>query len=135
MRSAAALCLVALAVAGCGSAPQDSSKDFKGDERAVAAVIENLESSSRKDDEGKICTKLLTPSLLEDLQKQGTNCRTAVREALKDTDSFDVQVDDVTIRGTRATVKVTSGSGSNKKTDTLELERLGNAWRIDSLGS
>jgi Putative lumazine-binding len=135
VRSAAAFCLVALAVIGCGSAPKDSSKDFKGDERAVAAVIENLESTSRKDDEAKICTKLLMPSLLDALKKQGTNCKTAVREALKDTDSFDLTVDDVTIRGTQATVKVTSGSGSDKKTDTLELERTGNAWRIVSLGS
>lgn len=135
MRCAAAFCLVALAVIGCGSAPKDSSKDFKGDERAVAAVIENLESTSRKEDEAKICTKLLMPSLLEALKKQGTNCKTAVREALKDTDSFDLTVDDVTIRGTKAIVKVTSGSGSDKKTDTLELERVGNAWRIVSLGS
>ncbi|MEA2233069.1 MAG: hypothetical protein QOD83_2885 [Solirubrobacteraceae bacterium] len=134
MRSAAAFCLVALAVAGCGAAPKDSSKDFKGDERAVAAVVENLESAARKDDEGKICTKLLTPSLLDTLKRQGTTCKTAVREALKDTDSFDLQVDDVTIRGTKAIVQVTSGSGSNKKTDTLELERIGNAWQIASLG-
>jgi hypothetical protein len=135
VRSAVALCLVSLTVGGCGSAPEDSSKEFKGDERAVAAVVENLESTSRKDDEATICTKLLTPSLLGTLQKQGTNCKTAVREALKDADSFDLQVDDVTIRGTKASVKVTSGSGSNKKTDTLGLERLGNAWRIASLGS
>jgi hypothetical protein len=125
---------VGLAVAGCGSTAKDSSKDFKGDERAVAAVIENLESTARKNDEAKICTTLLTPSLLDALKKQGTNCKTAVREALKDTDSFDLQVDDVTIRGTKATAKVTSGTGSNKKTDTLELERIGNAWKIASLG-
>lgn len=134
MRFAAAFCVVALAVAGCGSTPKDSSKDFKGDERTVAAVIENLESTARKDDEGKICTRLLTPSLLETLQQQGTNCKTAVREALKDTDSFDLQVEDVTIRGDTATVKVTSGSGSNKKTDMLEVERTGKVWKIASLG-
>jgi hypothetical protein len=135
VRCAAALCLVALAVVGCGSAPKDSSKDFKGDERAVAAVVEDLETTARKEDEAKICTKLLSPSLLRALSKQGTNCRTAVRDAVKDTDSFDVQVDDVTIRATKATVKVTSGSGSNEKSDTLELERIGNAWKIASLGS
>ena len=135
MRFAAVLCLVALAVAGCAATPKDSSKDFKGDERAVAAVVENLESAARKDDAGKICTRLLTPSLLAALQRAGSNCKTAIREALKDTDSFDLQVDDVTIRGTKASVKVTSGSGSKKKTDTLELERIGNAWRIVSLGS
>jgi hypothetical protein len=126
---------VALAVVGCGSTPKDSSKDFKGDERAVAAVVENLENTARKDDAAKICTKLLAPSLLAALRKQGTNCKTGVREALKDTDSFDLQVDDVTIRGTKATVKITSGTGSNKKTDTLELDKVGNAWKISSLGN
>jgi hypothetical protein len=134
VRFAAAFCLVAVAVAGCGATPKDSSKDFKGDERTVAAVVEKLESTARKGDEAKICTQLLTPSLLDTLSKQGTNCKTAVREALKDTDSFDLQVQAVTIRGDKATVKVTSGSGSNKKTDTLELERVGNAWKIASLG-
>ena len=132
MRSAAAFCIVALAVVGCGAAPKDSSKDFKGDERAVAAVVENLENTARKEDETKICTRLLSPSLLEALRKQGTNCKTAVREALKDTDSFDLQVEDVTIRGAKAAVKVTSGS--DKKTDTLELEKVGDAWKISSLG-
>ncbi|HEX8157732.1 MAG TPA: hypothetical protein VF526_10140 [Solirubrobacteraceae bacterium] len=134
MRIAVVLCLAILAVAGCGAAPRDSSKGFKGDERAVAAAVESLESSARKDDAAKICTKLLTPSLLDTLKRQGTNCRTAVREGLKDTDSFDLQVDDVTIRGTKAAVQVTSGSGSNKKTDMLGLERIGNAWQIASLG-
>ena len=134
MRSAAAICLLTLALAGCGAAAKDSSKDFKGDERAVAAVVEDLETTARKDDEAKICTKLLTPALLGTLAKQGTNCKTAVREALKDADSFDLQVEDVTISGVAATVKVQSGAGSDKKIDTLTLKQDGAVWKIDSLG-
>ena len=133
MRVAAALCLVAAPIAGCGAASRDSAKDFKGDERTVATVIENLESSARKSDEARICTRLLAPSLLAALRRQGTNCKTAVREALEDTDSFDLRVDEVTIRAGQATVKVVSGSGSTEKTDTLELRRDGAAWKISSL--
>ena len=47
MRTFASLCLVAVAVSGCGGAPRDSAKEFKGEERAVAAAIESLESAAR----------------------------------------------------------------------------------------
>jgi hypothetical protein len=46
---------------------------------------------------------------------------------------MDLTVDDVTISGEKASAKVTSGTGDSKKTDTLELEKSGAAWRISSL--
>lgn len=134
MRSAA-LCLVALALAGCGVAPRDSAKEFKGDERVVAAVVERLETAARDDDPAVVCTRLLSTSLLAALRKQGTNCRTGVKEAFRDADSLDLTVDDIEIRGTRAIGKVIHRSRSEERTETLELERKGGAWKISSLGS
>ena len=46
-----------------------------------------------------------------------------MKDAFKDADSFDLTVDKITIEGDSATVKVTSGRGSNKKSDTLALKR------------
>jgi hypothetical protein len=136
MRPAFALVLAALLLSSCGSAaPRDSAKDFSGAERDVATAVEDVETAARKDDADALCTRLLSDSLLATLKQQGTNCKTAVREAFKDADSVDLTVEDVTISGTKASAKVTSGTGSNEKTDTLELEKAGAAWKISSLRS
>ncbi|MDX6689426.1 MAG: hypothetical protein QOG15_883 [Solirubrobacteraceae bacterium] len=137
MRTAAVLCalLVAVSAAGCGAGSTDSSKGFSGEKRTVAKAVENFEQASRDGNEKRICTELLSGTLLAALKKQGTNCTTAVKEALKDTDSFDLKVKGVTISGPRASVKVESGSSSDKKTDTLTLEREGSTWKISSLGA
>ncbi len=135
MRTAALLCLLALVVAGCGGAARDSAKEFKGEEQKVAAVVEALEDAARKDDPDTVCAKLFTDSRLAVLKEQGTNCKTGVKDSFEDADSFDITVDDVTISGTAATAKVTAGTGSKKKTETLELKRDGAVWKIDSLKS
>ena len=138
MRRPLVTCFLALALAlsACGSgAPRDSAEDFGGQERAVADAVEAMETAARDDDPTELCTKLLSERLLSTLEQQGTNCTTAVRDAFEDASSKDLTVEDVTISGTTATAKVTSGTGSNEKTDTLELERAGSTWRISSLRS
>ena len=83
----------------------------------------------------RVADKLFTDARLAALKAQGTNCKTGVQEAFKDAESLDITVDDVTISGDSATAKVTAGTGSNKKTETLELKRDGGDWKIDSLKS
>jgi hypothetical protein len=135
MRSAAALCLLALVLAGCGPPPRDSAKDFKGEQQTVAKVVERLEQAARDDDPAFVCKQLLSTKLLDALRRQGTNCNTAVKEAFKDADSFDLTVDKVAISGSTATVNVKYRSLSKDKTATLTLEREGATWKISSLGS
>ncbi len=135
MRPAVVLGLLALAVTGCGEAPRDSAQEFKGDERAVAAVVERLESAARDNDPAVVCTRLLSTRLLEALRAQGTNCPTGVREGFRDADSVDLTVEDVEIRGTRATATVEYRSRSEDRKATLQLDREGNAWKLSSLGA
>jgi len=135
MRSLAALCLMVLVLVGCGAAPRDSAKAFKGDERTVADVVERLEKAARDDDPGLVCKSLFSAKLLTALQKQGTNCNTGVREAFKDADSLDLTVDDVKITGATATAAVKYSSRSSEKTTSLSLDRDGSAWKLTSLGS
>jgi len=136
VRTVFALSAVVLAVAagGCAAGSDDSAEDFKGSERAVAAVIEGIEAAARKDDSGRVCEQLLSDSLLEALEKQGTNCKTAVKEGFDDADSLDLAVDDVKISGDTATARVTSGrAGSDQKTDAVSFVRDGAAWKVSSL--
>jgi hypothetical protein len=132
MRLAAALCLVLLAVAGCGAAPRNSAQDFTGEERAVATVVERLETAARDDKPEVVCKQLLSAKLLEALRKQGTNCLTGVKESFRDADSLDLTVADVVIRGAQATVKVSYRRGSQDRTATLQLDREGGAWKISA---
>lgn len=135
MRTVLALCLLALAVTGCGAATTDSAEEFTGEEQRVAATIEGLESAARADEPGKVCTTLLSGALLATLKKQGTNCAAAVKDAFSDADTFDLAVDDVSIDGDKATAKVESGTGDATKTDTLDLVRDGQTWKIVSLAA
>jgi hypothetical protein len=135
VRSTALLCLLTLAATGCGAAPKDSTKDFKGEEQKVAAVVERIETAARDDKPDTVCEELLTAARLKLIKKLGTNCKTGVKDAFKDADALDITVDKVTISGDAATAKITSGTGSKKKSDTLELKRDGAVWKIDSLRS
>ena len=137
MRTVVALCVIAVALGGCGGATsRDSAEKFKGEERSVAQAIEAIETAARDDDAAKVCKQLLSDSLLAALAKKGTNCTTGVNEGFNDADSVDLEVEDVTISGESATAKVVSGrAGSAKKSDVLKLERDGAAWKIASLGT
>jgi len=137
VRTVVAICVIAVALGGCGGASSsDSAKDFKGEERSVARAIEAIETAARDDDAAKVCKQLLSDSLLAALEKKGTNCTTGVNEGFDDADSVDLEVDDVTISGQTATAKVVSGrAGTAKKTDVLKLERDGATWKVSSLGT
>ena len=133
MRTIFAVCVLVLTLSGCGATAQDSAQEFKGEEQKVAATVEQLEDAARADEAGKVCTALLDDALLTTLKRQGTNCTTAVKDAIADADNFDLTVDDVTISGDKATAKVVSGKGSEEKSDTLDLARDGSDWKIASL--
>jgi hypothetical protein len=135
VRTAAVLSLLALVATGCGGATKDSTKQFKGEEQKVASVVEQIEKAARDNKPDTVCAKLFTPARLKIIKTLGTNCRTGVKDAFKDADSFDLTVDDVTIDGDTATAKITSGTGSKKKTDMLSLKRDGTVWKVDALKS
>ncbi len=94
-----------------------------------------IEKAARADDADTVCERLFTSDRLSVLKAQGTNCKTGVKDSFKDADSFDITVDDVTITGDTATAKITAGTGSKKKSETLTLKRDGTAWKVDSLAS
>ncbi len=136
-RLAVLLCASALTLSACGATTKDSATNFKGDQKAVAQAVEDLQSATRKGDESKICTDLLAPALVTKIKANDKDgCEPALKDALRDVDSWELQVKKVAISGTSATATVTSDVGkTDDRVDTLTLVKVGKAWKISELGS
>jgi Putative lumazine-binding len=129
-----ALLLAAAGLAtGCGASSSNSAADFSGVKKDVATTVDDLESAAKKSDEVKICRDLLAPSLIATLRAANkSSCDTAVNDAIKDADTFDMTVKSVNVTGTNATAVVDSKHRSTN--DTFALEKVGGSWKISSFG-
>ncbi|HEY6760022.1 MAG TPA: nuclear transport factor 2 family protein [Baekduia sp.] len=136
-RIATLLCLSALTLSACGQTDKDSASDFKGDQKAVAQTVEDLQTASRKSDETKLCNDVLAPALVTKIKtsSKGGTCESAIKDALRDVDSWELTVKKVAIDGTTATATVQSDTGKDNRLDTLTLVKVGNTWKISELGS
>ena len=129
---AAALAVAALA-AGCApqtSRSSNSVSKFRGDQRAAAQVVEDLQSAASDGDETRICTQILAKGLAARLANAGHGCAPVVKVALKDTDSNDMTVESVRVAGDRATARVKFETGKKDRRGTIALVREGGGWRI-----
>ena len=123
-----ALLLATGTLAGCTGANQNSSAGgFEGAERDVAQTIDDLKSSR---DPEEVCSRLFTDAFAKSLEADGHDCVDEMQATIRDTANTDMDVDDVTVTGDRATAKVSQGDTSA----TFELERSGESWQISSLG-
>ena len=129
----AALAAAVPVLAACGGS-SSSTEDFQGTEKQVAQVVEDLSDAGRDKDAKRICERLLAPAVVQQLKATRRDCVAAVDGALDDADNFDLSVTDVTVNGNRASAKVESG-GDEDEVETLQLVRVGNGWRLASLGS
>jgi hypothetical protein len=138
-RPAAALVIAALAAlpAACapGSGSDNSAGDFRGDQRAVTTAVEDLEKAAGDGDQAKICRDLLAPALVRRLASAGDGCPAAVDAAIKNTDTFAMDVQRVTISGDRATARVKFETGDRDRTGSVGLSRVRPTagWRIAEL--
>jgi hypothetical protein len=134
-RLAALLLALPLALGACGQTSKDSAKDFQGDQKAVAQTVEALQKASSKRDEAKICKDLLAPALVTKIKTASAGtCEKVLGDALRDVDSFELQVKKVTVNGDKATATVTSDTGKQQRTDTLALVKDRGGWKIATLG-
>lgn len=143
LRIVALLATLPLVLSACGQTTKDSAEDFQGEQKAVAQTVEDLQSAaSKKDGQDRICTQLLAPALVTQIKTAATRtdpkatCQTALKDSLRDADTFDLTVEKVVVDGDKATATVTSDAGGGQdRTDTLELVKVGNGWKIATLGS
>jgi hypothetical protein len=128
-----AAALAAAVLSGC--APQrastsDKVSQFKGEQRAVAQAVEDLESAAQDSDETKLCTQVLAKAFADKIAAAGGGCESAVNAALKDTDSTDMTVESVSVNGDDATAKVKFETGKTDRRGNVSLVREGGRWRV-----
>jgi len=132
---AAALAVAALA-AGCApstSSSSNSTSKFNGEARNAAQTIEDLQAAAKDADYAKICTQLLASSFAGRIGASGRPCPQAVKEAVKDADSIDMTVQQVSVKGDTATARVKLETGKKDRIATFTLQHDGNRWKIQSL--
>jgi hypothetical protein len=131
--SAACLMLVlAVALAGCATTASNNSKKFSGPSADVAKAVSDLQSAGQRKDANKLCTQVLSRSLVGSLSTGGTTCKAEMDKAIADADDFSLTVEDVKVNGTNATATVRNGD--NGPTKTLQLVREDNRWKVSNLG-
>jgi copper chaperone CopZ len=132
----AAACAASL-LAGCAAAPtSDSAKKFKGDQQAVAKVVDDLSTAATKSDGKRICTSILAPALAQRLPSGTRDCAKVIEDQLSDADAgaLTIDVKSVQVSGDTATAKVQSTVSGKDAIQTLRFARDGRAWRIAGLG-
>jgi hypothetical protein len=127
-RWALALALV-LALGGCGESEPT-------DEEQVRSTMSAFSKATADKDYQRLCDRLLAPSLLADLKKIGLPCEIALQQGLGGVKQPRLIVGDVTVKGKKASAEVrTSAEGQAPSSDTVQLERTEDGWRIASLGT
>ena len=129
MRRTAAALAAALVLAGCGdSGPTD--------EEQVRSTLTAFSRATAAKDYQALCDRLLAPSLIADLKKIGLPCEIALQQGLGDVRQPRLIVGAVKVDGKKASAEVrTSAQGQAPSSDTIELERTEDGWRIASLAS
>ena len=135
MRAPAACLAVAAALALPACTGQTSSAgDFEGEEEVVATVVEDLQRYGSRREADTICDDLLTTELQGAVKAGSATCAAELKKALDDADAFELDVQDVTVSGTTATARVEGADEAEGVMRTLELEKVGEDWRISSFG-
>jgi len=124
--------LAALLLAGCTQQPT-ASNDFEGPEKAVAQVVLDLSEDAQRGRQAHVCGEILSERLQRSVAGD-SSCDSEVKKAFEDADAAQIEVDDVTITGDRATAVVHSDDREKEVRRTFELVREDGGWRIASFG-
>ena len=121
-----AVLLVAASLSGCGGGPSDTEQ--------VQAAVEAFGRASAAKDYQRLCDRLLTPDLVQEVEQAGLPCEVALRQGLGDVQAPTLTIGAIKVDDDKATAEVNSAAqGQPPSRDTLQLERVGDSWRIASL--
>ena len=126
-RPLVALAVAATALAGCGGGPSD--------EEQVRTTVQAFSDATAAKDYQRLCDDLLAPKLVEKIKQVGLPCEVALQRGLGAVKKPKLTIGQVTVTGDAATADVrTSAAGQQPSRDTLKLSKVGDDWRIASLG-
>jgi hypothetical protein len=125
--------MLALALAACGQAT--SATNFKGEEQAVAQVLDDLRASAEQAKADDICNNLFATAMQERLGAGKSTCGAEMKKALEDADTFDLSVQSVTVAGATASARVKGNDTTRDIIRTFGFAKEGNRWRIVSYGT
>ena len=126
--------LATLPLAGCtqaGTKNSDSTKDFTGDQKAVASTVEDLQTAAKDRKGTTICADLITAELRDKIS--ASDCPKVMKDAVRDTDEVDLKVKTVKITGETAVASVQEKTGGGDRIRTIELQKVAGRWRISAL--
>jgi len=133
-RVAALLCTapLALGLAACGTTV--STSGYKGEEKAVAQTISNLQADATASDQGKLCSNDIAAPIVASLGGKKA-CEAALKSQLTEIDSLEVNVVSIKLApaGTSATAIVTSTYGGKKARGPITLVKEDGKWKVSKL--
>ena len=120
--------LAALALAGCGeSGPSDEAQ--------IRGALEQFQQATAAKDYAALCDRVLAPRLVETVEQIGLPCEKALAKGFESVRDPRISVGTVTVDGDTATAQVrSSAAGEEPSEDTVRLVRVGDGWRVASLG-
>jgi hypothetical protein len=124
------LLLLALCVlVGCGdSGPSD--------EEQIRSTLSAFGRATGERDYAALCDRILAPGLVQTVEQIGLPCEQALAKGFEDVRKPQLSVGEVTVKDDTATAQVrSSAEGQEPSEDTVALVRVGDAWRIQSLGA
>ena len=120
--------LAACALAGCGdSGPSD--------EQQIRSTLAEFRRATAARDYQALCDRILAPKLIEAVKRIGLPCEVALQKGIGDLRDPHLTVGAIDVSDDKATAEVrSSAAGEKPSQDTVELVRVGDSWRIASLG-
>jgi hypothetical protein len=100
----------------------------------VARAVTAFARATAAKDYTALCTRILAPSLIDDVTGIGLPCEQALARGLGGVRSPSLTLGEIAVDGDRATAQVrTSAANQAPSRDTLRLERVRGTWRVASL--
>ena len=112
----------------CGGDDGPNAKRFDGDQKDVAAVIDDLQTAARDGEPGRICDDVFSPALAKSIERETrASCAKRVRQTLVSEKST-FKAEGVRLDGkSKAVVNVSDGNGTR---NVLYMTKTGDGWRI-----
>jgi hypothetical protein len=123
------LVVAVCALAGCGdSGPSE--------EQRIRTTLSEFQRATAARDYRALCDRILAPKLNETVKQIGLPCEIALQKGYEDVEEPRLAVGTIEVDDDTATAQVrSSAAGESPSNDTVELVKVGDGWRIASLGA